>query len=99
MAHSQQTLEFAAMVVKLRDEDGLSWRQVAERLDLDYDNGGAGRPRRAYTIGGGATRGARSTLVRKDGQTNWGGEVFPFHDFKGDLFQIYFEVGRHNLHP
>lgn len=57
---SAETLAFARKVVDLRDKKGLAWKVVADRLKVPYTANGSSRLRRAYTIGGGATVGAKS---------------------------------------
>lgn len=60
---AKETMEFAARVVRLRDRDGLAWKDVAAKLGVRYDHNGSSRLRRAYTLGEGKTVGVRATAT------------------------------------
>lgn len=60
MPANPSTTEFAKRVVRLRDREGLSWKEVAQKLRVPYDQNGSSRLRRAYILGGGKTVGVRA---------------------------------------
>lgn len=63
MPANPSTTEFAKRVVRLRDREGLSWKEVAQKLRVPYDQNGSSRLRRAYILGGGKTVGVRGTAT------------------------------------